>query len=304
MGKKRAQVIDFDFRPKSYFGPVSLATRVKSRVKGEFRRRVADDALEEDGERGVTAGLLESRISDAGRLDLGSIHPGLMGGEYLPDLGRREVEIARVSQNTVMSDAISVRARPSGKRIKYSVVDEHEGEYDFSPKSSTKPLTLAELIALMDGAGITIRLLDQQLEWGIGPEDIAGLLEISSGFYPALEHYYNEKVLEWESCHISTEEVSSGEHNSSVNTPVVMTSSDPRARELVDKYKKRFNTAIPIYVYREMSSGGMTNDKFKSLISEALLAGEPVKEWEEQLERARKSKLEGGELAVDADDPV
>jgi hypothetical protein len=41
-----------------------------------------------------------------------------MGGEYLPNYGRQEVEIARIALASTASDVISLRARPSGSRIK------------------------------------------------------------------------------------------------------------------------------------------------------------------------------------------
>jgi len=43
-------------------------------------------------------------------LDL--IHPSFMGGEYLPDYRRDEIEIARIELESTTSDVISVRARP------------------------------------------------------------------------------------------------------------------------------------------------------------------------------------------------
>ena len=52
-----------------------------------------------------------------------------MGGEYLPPVKKGEVEIARISLESVSGDQISVRARRSGGRISYSIVDEYGNYY-------------------------------------------------------------------------------------------------------------------------------------------------------------------------------
>ena len=77
-----------------------------------------------------------------------------MGGEYLPPLRKGEVEIARISLASVTADQISVRARRSRGRIRYRVVDEYmeTSTYVCHPASSVSPLSLGELIALMESA--------------------------------------------------------------------------------------------------------------------------------------------------------
>ena len=52
------------------------------------------------------------------------------------------------------TDLMSIRARRSGGKIKYRIVDDNgTGEYiKYSPKESIYPLTLGKLIALIDGA--------------------------------------------------------------------------------------------------------------------------------------------------------
>jgi hypothetical protein len=51
---------------------------------------------------------------DEARISLGQIHPTFMGGEYLPNYCRQEVEIARIALASTTSDVISLRASPSG----------------------------------------------------------------------------------------------------------------------------------------------------------------------------------------------
>jgi hypothetical protein len=84
----------------------------------------------------------------------GRAHPSHMGGEYLPPLRKGEVEIARISLQSETADQISVRARRIGRRMGYCVVDEYPESWTYvcHPASSLSPLSLRELIALMESA--------------------------------------------------------------------------------------------------------------------------------------------------------
>jgi hypothetical protein len=73
-----------------------------------------------------------------------------MGGEYLPDYGNCEVEIARFELKSTTYDVISLRACPSGSHIKYSLVDEYETEYSLPQQTSSQPFSLLELIRFLD----------------------------------------------------------------------------------------------------------------------------------------------------------
>ena len=73
-----------------------------------------------------------------------------MGSEYLPKVSPGEVEIARiVLPQSTLKDIISVRARLRSWRYRYRVVDEYESEFDIHRKSSISPLTLGQLIDLI-----------------------------------------------------------------------------------------------------------------------------------------------------------
>ena len=65
-----------------------------------------------------------------------------------------EEEVVRVQLESTTSDVISVRARPVRGGIAWRVVDEYpdRGEYVVKPQFSRGPLSLAELIELLDGA--------------------------------------------------------------------------------------------------------------------------------------------------------
>ena len=99
-------------------------------------------------------GSMQNSLIAAMRAAWGRVHPSNMGGEYLPPLRKGEVEIARISLESVTADQISVRARRVRERIRYRVVDEYSetSTYVCHPASSVSPLSMGELIALMEGA--------------------------------------------------------------------------------------------------------------------------------------------------------
>jgi hypothetical protein len=94
--------------------------------------------------------LLRDSLSDEARTSLGKIHPTFMGGEYLPNYGRQEVEVARIALASTTSDVISLRARASGSRIKYRVVDEYQTKFQLLQETSSRPFSLRELIRFLD----------------------------------------------------------------------------------------------------------------------------------------------------------
>jgi hypothetical protein len=138
--------IDMNFRPDSYWDEDALLAN----VKGEFRRRQILQAINDGEVDEIPPPILADSLPEHLRDFTGSIHPMLMGGEYLPDYENSEVEIARVALDSTTCDVISVRARPEGKRIRYRVVDEYSSDYVLEFDQSNKPLTLRKLIQLMD----------------------------------------------------------------------------------------------------------------------------------------------------------
>src|SRR5690606_18550016 len=106
--------------------------------------------------------LIRSGLSESERRAIGRVHPAFMGGEYLPDLKKDEVEIARITIASVTQDVTSVLARRGRRRIHYRVVDEYGGETlsGQSSHTSTKPLTLDELEAFFNSAWSIFDVLD------------------------------------------------------------------------------------------------------------------------------------------------
>ena len=153
--------------------------------------------------------LLRETLDEDTRRSLDRIHPSFMGGEYLPDYGCDEVEIARIELQSTTSDVISVRARPRGKRIEYSVCDEYQVEYRLSRKTSSRPLTLGELIRFLDSVehpeaepewrrfGFVLSFNETNLDCGADLETLEDFTRVGSDFYPELGQHYARAIDEW-----------------------------------------------------------------------------------------------------------
>ncbi|MGZ8399612.1 MAG: hypothetical protein ACXWWN_11305 [Gemmatimonadales bacterium] len=206
--------IDLQFRPQSYWDPADPLTAILGNIKGENRRQMARDfisgsAPELLGE--IDSDLLADSLDHGIRRELGSLHPSWMGGEYLPDYLPGEVEIARIVLASVTQDIISVRARRrrGGSRILYRIVDEYQDEpenrFTCRPQSSVRPLSLFELIGLIDHVGhadlnpdrlsLTDRLLE--LQEGSSPADLVDFVTVESELYPDLSVHYRWKAQAW-----------------------------------------------------------------------------------------------------------
>lgn len=190
--------IDLNFRPASYAdfdAPVQLAP---NGMKGRKWREMV---------RGMQAS-----------------GPVWVGGEYLPDLGQGEVEIARITVQSVLRNVYSVRAHFEDGIYHYEFVDENGGDYRVEPETSRRPLTLGELVHLID----TVRWGDdddpvaesdpfeydeddidydqypwldgwwwQQWHSGDSPEECTDFARVESEQYPDLEDYYEERAAGW-----------------------------------------------------------------------------------------------------------
>lgn len=132
-------------------------------------------------------------------------------GAYLPELLEGEVEIARLRYPyTVHREVTSIRARRIKRKIHYRVVSElvENGEIACGRETSDKPLTLAELIDLIESSddfdGQRYGLYFGDLHWRLqfphlvsGPDELNGFIEVSSSFYPEIGQWYVEACDEW-----------------------------------------------------------------------------------------------------------
>jgi hypothetical protein len=206
----RSGDVDLSFRPATYW-PKSLTTeQLLSRVKGKARRDIARKVLEEQGFPGLSTFLARQELPPSDRAGWGATHPDFMGGEYLPSLEDGEVEIVRVSLASTTADQISICARRAGAGIEYRVVGEYEEDqgmhYQIPFKRSEQPLTLGELIRLMDGShipgdiyagGLVVSNWESGFSGNNDVEEAMRFVKIESSFYPQLAAYYGKVAEGW-----------------------------------------------------------------------------------------------------------
>ena len=131
---------------------------------------------------------------------------------------RDEVEIVRITVSSASRDAIVLKAgRGERGRIVYRMV--HEDAHGptrqrirVKPATSARPLTLGEVIAMLEGAcyagrcdesderyrGVIWGTLQLHFEHGVDhADDYLFLLKVSSRHYRQLERHFDERLNEW-----------------------------------------------------------------------------------------------------------
>lgn len=192
-----------DFRPTSYRGGVA---ELLARIQGAARRRMVEDAIRAGRLAGVPEPLLGEKAPEDYRRAVELEDFRNMGGEYLPRLRPNEVEVARVEMPaTTTHDVVSVRAREVKNGYRYVVVDEYESKFRCSPGWTKLPLTLGQLVRLIDsaevpeedGIGIFHARYWAVTEEGRDPGDFRHFYRVTSPFYPDLGRWYDEDAAEW-----------------------------------------------------------------------------------------------------------
>lgn len=192
------QGIDLDFRPASYFWPMGLTTHLLATVKGAERRKHIQSLIDADRLDLLEDLIASSNLAPEVRRFTGRIHPWFMGGEYLPDQMKDEVEIARVTLASTTQDVVSIRARKGKRRIYYRVVDEYAGETlsEFTHRTSVHPLTLGQLVAYLDRAWSIWEVVSMN-EMECDVEAMRSFVTVSSPFYPHLATHFDQCFVEW-----------------------------------------------------------------------------------------------------------
>ena len=204
---------DFAFRPASYWDHPDPVRAILSNIKGQNRRRMVYRLLtgaQESGSLGeIPSGFLEAELDHSTRAQVSAMHPSWMGGEYLPQYLRGEVEIARIVLDSTTQDVISFRARlrRGGRRILYRVVDEYpeSGAWICRPASSLQPLTLGQMIGLINSArspdliehrgSLPDLLREGQVD--CEPQELADFVSVESDIYSELTAYYRSQAGLW-----------------------------------------------------------------------------------------------------------
>jgi hypothetical protein len=182
------------YRPQDYFGRHDEQFTLMTRVKGTMRREALMRALDEGQINDAPAAIKAAALSHEVRQLIGRIHPAFMGGEYLPTVTEREIEIGRISIQSTTGDVTCVYARLVGQRIAYRVVDEYGGETlsDRARRTSMKPLTMGQLIEYFLDAWDLYNCLD--CNFGGDLEGMLGFFTAESEFYPCFDETVRDLV--------------------------------------------------------------------------------------------------------------
>ncbi len=129
---------------------------------------------------------------------------------YWPDGDPPEdgVAIADISVDSVLGDTNSLMATPTPDgRIRFSLHSDEGGLLvdSVGPQSASQPLSLGELIELIDNVdlgetlkrGAVLGILDSNSLVGTGNPADAEIIGVGSEFYPALGEHYNRQTLAW-----------------------------------------------------------------------------------------------------------
>lgn len=189
--------IDLDFRPETYWPGEPDERVLLSRIKGVVRRRLAAEVLERGDDASAVPELFAEALHEEARRDWGRLHPCNLGGEFLPDLEPDEVEVARIELASTTADVISFRARRTGDGLRYRVVNEYGLDQVLREGASADPLSLRELVELIDGTGIIEEVLEMNFGDDPDPERTCAFVLVSSPFYPGLSEHYRRWVARW-----------------------------------------------------------------------------------------------------------
>ena len=202
---------DMEFRPHSYWGSQELETNLLSKIKGQERRRIVKKMIE-DGDIKDNA-MVKEKLTEWERKTIGRLHPVYMGGEYLPDANKNQVEIARVIMKSTTQDIISIRATKRKNNINYSIDDEYADDeldgYVVFQKTSKYPFSFKELINFLDnsqhsngevgicGGARDANYTTYALTFEEDPEDHWDFETAESAFYEQLEEWYDIQNWIW-----------------------------------------------------------------------------------------------------------
>lgn len=189
--------IDMEYRPASYFWPVSADKHALTHVQGTMRRDLLAAAAKKA--QPVADELARPRLSDATRSQLGFIHPSCMGGEFLARTKEAEIEIARIELTSTTYDVTSLCARPGANRIHYRVVDEYQGDTlsERWRRTSTKPLTLREMTNFFLQGWDLLRVLRVNFDDdGKNTDKMMAFFKGSSAHYAQFDAHLRQRVVD------------------------------------------------------------------------------------------------------------
>ena len=117
-----------DVRPSDGLFSLSAETLWLASVKGAARRALIEQACAEDRLEELHPNFFNVALTEDERAQWGRMHPGNLGGEFLPNRKPTELEIARIAIHSTTQDVVSVYARRVKSGFFYRIVDEYSGE--------------------------------------------------------------------------------------------------------------------------------------------------------------------------------
>ncbi|WP_298128233.1 hypothetical protein [Brevundimonas sp.] len=191
--------LDLAFRPSTYLTPMSIGQHALRTVKGAERRHLIASSMASEGAP-IPDGWLEPSLPLDDVRILGSHHPSLLGGEFLPNRTQREVEIARITLDSTTQDVVSVYASQGRHRIRYRLVDEYGGGTlkGASQRSSIKPLSLAALAQFVFGGWDLALVLTLNFSGRNDTlEDALAFVEAESAYYDQFSTLVAKAIEAW-----------------------------------------------------------------------------------------------------------
>ena len=199
---------NLDYRPPFYFGPQDLKDFYNSRILGQIRRSFVSESIDKSN---ISASFRETLLDQNLRDALGQIHPSMMGGEYLPQYLKSEIELCRVVLNSTNMDVTSLRVRKQKQRYAYRIVDEYSNKFILTKKTSTKPLLMREVIQILNTSkeilydteeemghvGLIKPMIEYMKQDGCRKEESIDFVTVESTFYPELFAYYEQLKETW-----------------------------------------------------------------------------------------------------------
>lgn len=135
--------LDLRYRPPRYFAPRRLEAHLLAQIQNA-RVKAQIQAAYDAGKSEEATDLLQTAVRSPEIMHvLESVDPSFLGGNYLPPLEEGEVEIARLTLDSVTRDVKVAYAKPVHRRIRIRVLDEYDTDYlTAGPRFVARPLTL------------------------------------------------------------------------------------------------------------------------------------------------------------------
>ncbi len=108
---------------------------------------------------------------------------------------------------TVHAEITSIRGRRNGGRIRYRVADEYESKYAIRPQTSKLPLTMGEVIRLINTAdnghcpnGLIIEFREDHIAYEFIEDYLRDSVVVESDYYPQNEERALDSTSDRDDC--------------------------------------------------------------------------------------------------------